>query len=179
MASAFSHAAVAVAIGYTLTARSLPARFWLLSVACSILPDADVLGFAAGIPYGHMLGHRGLSHSLAFAVALSAAVVRWGFPGVPPWSQEGRFLLLNFVLVTASHGLLDAMTDGGLGVAFFAPFDNTRYFFPWRPVPVSPIGVAAFFTPYGLQVLLSEFVWIWIPAGLLMLGAAAYRRMRK
>jgi hypothetical protein len=24
-------------------------------------------------------------------------------------------------VVTASHGILDAMTDGGLGIAFFAP----------------------------------------------------------
>ena len=41
-------------------------------------------------------------------------------------------------LAIASHGLLDAFTDGGLGVAFFAPFDSTRYFFPVTPIEVSP-----------------------------------------
>src|SRR6267378_8050335 len=43
-----------------------------------------------------------------------------------------------FFLATASHGLLDAMTNGGLGVAFFAPFCDTRYFLPWQPIVVSP-----------------------------------------
>ena len=39
---------------------------------------------------------------------------------------------LYLFLSTASHGVLDALTDGGLGVAFFSPFDQTRYFFPFR-----------------------------------------------
>jgi membrane-bound metal-dependent hydrolase YbcI (DUF457 family) len=60
--------------------------------------------------------------------------------------------------VTASHGVLDAMTDGGLGIAFFAPFDNTRYFFPFRPVKVSPIGLS-FFSARGLDVIWSELLW--------------------
>ena len=48
------------------------------------------------------------------------------------------------LLCTASHGLLDAMTDGGLGVAFFSPLDTTRYFFSFRPAVVSPIGIGKF-----------------------------------
>ena len=73
-------------------------------------------------------------------------------------------LVVYFFAVTASHPILDAMTNGGLGVAFFAPFDNSRYFLPWRPIEVSPIGVRAFFTLRGLTVLQSEFIWIWIPS---------------
>ena len=56
------------------------------------------------------------------------------------------------------------MTNGGLGVAFFSPFDNTRYFLPWRPIRVSPIAVTRFFTPRGLAILQNEAVWIWLPA---------------
>ena len=70
------------------------------------------------------------------------------------------------------------MTDGGLGIAFLAPFDNSRYFFPWRPVMVSPIGVAPFFSRYGLNVLLSEFVWIWLPAGMLVLVGKTINKFR-
>jgi len=73
---------------------------------------------------------------------------------------------------------LDAMTDGGLGVAFFAPFDNHRYFFPWRPIRVSPIGAGRFFGKRGLAVLRSELLWIWIPAGILALAAWGFRRRR-
>jgi inner membrane protein len=67
-------------------------------------------------------------------------------------------------LATASHGVLDAMTNGGLGVAFFSPFNNGRYFFPWRPVHVSPISVKRFFSGGGYAVLQSELLWIWAPA---------------
>jgi inner membrane protein len=65
--------------------------------------------------------------------------------------------------VTATHGLLDAMTDGGLGIAFFSPFDLQRYFLPWRPIHVSPIGVGRFFSARGLRILWSEIFWVWLP----------------
>jgi len=44
------------------------------------------------------------------------------------------------------------MTDGGMGVAFFSPFDTTRYFLPWRPILVSPISVMRFLSERGLAV---------------------------
>lgn len=61
-----------------------------------------------------------------------------------------------------SHPLLDALTDGGLGVAFFSPFSNERYFFPWTPIRVSPIG-GSFFSARGIETLRSELVWVWGP----------------
>ncbi len=107
-------------------------------------------------------------HSLPFAAALAGLVTftffQHGFPGL-----GSKALFAYLFLATASHGFLDAMTDGGLGVAFFAPFSNTRYFLPWTPIRVSPIGVTRFFTDRALVVLRSEFVWIWIPAMLLAL----------
>jgi len=90
-----------------------------------------------------MLGHRGPSHSLLFALLWSLLVVSVGFNAVPKLSKPWWKLLCFFFVVTASHGVLDAMTNGGLGVAFFAPFDSTRYFLPWRPIIVSPIGVGS------------------------------------
>ena len=74
------------------------------------------------------------------------------------------FVFAYLFLATASHGLLDAMTEGGLGVAFFSPFNNRRYFLPWRPVGVSPVAVLRFFAPRGFAILQSELLWIWLPA---------------
>src|SRR5260370_33038895 len=68
------------------------------------------------------------------------------------------------------------MTDGGLGVAFFSPFDNHRYFLPWTPIRVSPIGLGRFFSPRGLEVLQSELLWIWLPAAVLAIAAWPVRR---
>jgi inner membrane protein len=178
MASAFSHAAVALAVTGTWRTPSVPTRVYGLSVLCSVLPDVDVLGFAIGIDYGDLWGHRGLTHSLAFAL-LVGVVVASGFRSASPGSPMWSLLVMHFSLVTASHGLLDAMTNGGLGVAFFAPFDTTRYFFPWRPILVSPIGVEAFFSRYGFQVLLSELMWIWIPTGLVVGCVMLGRRLRR
>jgi inner membrane protein len=53
--------------------------------------------------------------------------------------------------------LLDTLTNGGLGCALFWPFDRTRYFAPWTPIPVSPIGLA-YLSPYGLFVASAELV---------------------
>jgi inner membrane protein len=66
------------------------------------------------------------------------------------------------------------MTDGGLGVAFFAPFSDVRYFFPWRPIVVSPIGVGEFFGPRGLRVMWSELGWVWVPSVVVFLAGNSW-----
>ena len=66
----------------------------------------------------------------------------------------------------ASHGLLDALSSGGLGVAFLSPFSNHRYFLPWRPIAISPLDVDLFFSDWGLRVLRSEALWVWLPCAL-------------
>ena len=164
MPSLFSHAVVSVALGTVYPAPPASSRFWLVSIACSILPDIDVVGHAFGIPYRSVWGHRGITHSFAFAAVLGLAVVSLVFLQAERLSWQWWCLVVYFFAVTASHPILDAMTNGGLGVAFFAPFENSRYFLPWRPIEVSPIGVRAFFTLRGLSVLQSEFIWIWIPS---------------
>ena len=153
----------------------MPTRFWLLTALCAILPDADVIGFSLGWR-GSMLGHRGLSHSLFFALAVALVVVGLAFRKARPFKPA--WLVLYFFAVTASHGLLDALTDGGSGVAFFAPFDAERYFFPWRPIEVSPLSPDIFFGPRGAEVMKSEVVWVWIPAAALVALAWAYHRLR-
>ena len=66
-------------------------------------------------------------------------------------------VILILLLVMASHGLLDTLTDGGLGVALLWPWSNHRFFAPWRPIPVAPIG-ATLFSARGLEVVLTEAV---------------------
>ena len=95
--------------------------------------------------------------------------------------QEAHEILAALVvtgqfLVTVSHGILDALTNGGLGVAFFSPFDTTRYFFPWRPISVSPVGVGQFFSAQGVAILASEIEYVWLPLVTLWLGVGALRR---
>jgi inner membrane protein len=177
MPTILTHGFVSALLGKSFAVNRVPARFWFLWVLCSILPDTDVLGFPLGISYEDVLGHRGFSHSLVFALVLSLIVSFLAFPRVPQrWT---RFLLFcYFFVVTASHGLLDAMTDGGLGVAFFAPFDDTRYFLPFRPIKVSPIGLS-FFSARGLDVIWSEFLWVCVPGTIIAAAFFSLRKLRR
>ena len=190
MPTIFTHAITSAAFGQLVPARDRTERFWFWSIFCSMLPDADVMGFGFGIRYGDFLGHRGFTHSLLFAALVGILVARFGGSAsanpsggsasqcIPARRNPPYVLPMYFALVTASHGLLDAMTDGGLGIAFFSPFDTTRYFLPWRPIHVSPIG-PRFFSDRGLNVLLSEAQWIWLPSAVLAAAAWISRRRAK
>lgn len=168
MPTLITHALVGAAAAATVADVNTPARFWALSVACSVIPDADVIGFACGVPYQHMFGHRGFFHSFSFAFLLALAVVSVFFPQEAFLSKRGGILIAFFFLVTASHGVLDAFTNGGLGIALLAPFDNARFFFDHAPIEVAPIGIKAFFSQWGVRVMKSEVLWVWIPTLLLV-----------
>lgn len=179
MPSIVSHPAIPLALTPLLPDELRSPGIVFLGAVCSVLPDLDVVGFRFGVPYGHMLGHRGLSHSIIFALLLSTCLA-WLLAvtvQIPPTSHTPVVLWGFLSLSTLSHGLLDALTSGGLGVAFFAPFDNRRYFFPWRPIRVSPITVRGFFSIRGVQVLRSELQWIWLPAGLVTILTTGLRRI--
>ncbi|HXZ86110.1 MAG TPA: metal-dependent hydrolase [Myxococcota bacterium] len=167
MPSAFGHAPPALTLVPLFRTQATPRRLWALGVACAVAPDLDVvwLGLA---PHGTMLGHRGLTHSLAFAAALAALVAVAALPRASRGTSHARAWLYLF-LATASHGLLDACTNGGAGVALFAPFSSERFFFPFRPIEVSPLSVARFLSQRGVQVLWSELVWVWLPCAVLAL----------
>lgn len=162
MASAFGHAVVAVALGKSLPKTLGSWKVILVGVFCTVIPDLDVITFKMGIPYDSFWGHRGFSHSLLFALVF-AVLCATGFSIKAFTWKRWLMLTLFFFLCTASHAVLDAMTNGGLGVAFFSPLDDTRYFFPWRPIVVSPIGAARFLSERGLEVLKSEAIWIGVP----------------
>lgn len=168
MASAFTHAFVGTIIGKVLKdGQKMPARFWVGLAVCAALPDADVLAFRLGIPYDSPWGHRGFTHSLFFAALLAWPALEILRLGAKRFSRPWWVIWACFFLATASHGFLDAMTNGGMGIAFFWPFSNARYFLPWRPILVSPIGVTRFWGQRAVLILESEFLWVWLPTILL------------
>jgi inner membrane protein len=164
MASPLTHAVVAATLAAVHHLQPRAARTWLVAIACAIAPDLDALGYWIGIPYESFWGHRGFTHSMAFAVSLSWICASW-------ISRSAAISLARlwsvYLMATLSHGVLDAMTDGGLGVAFFSPLDQTRYFFPFRPIHVSSMSISDVVGPHGLSVLANECLWVWIPCGLI------------
>jgi inner membrane protein len=132
----------------------VPTAAWAaLLVALSYLPDLDVIAFRFGIPYHAPWGHRGAAHSLGFAALVGLVLL-----GLAPLARLPRWpTALLGTAVMASHGLLDTLTDGGLGIALLWPFSHERFFAPWRPIPVAPIG-ARMLSARGLGVAVTELL---------------------
>jgi len=170
----FSHPAVPLTIGIGLGRAVISKRLLLSGIACCILPDADVLAFHFGIPYSSEWGHRGFSHSLFFALLMailgSACAKRLATtPTIAFW-----FLLA----VSASHGMLDSFTNGGLGIAFLWPFSPDRYFAPVQPIEVSPLSLSGILSGRGVAVIWSEILWVWFPCLIALAMAILYRHRR-
>jgi inner membrane protein len=154
----YTHGVVGLGAG-TIYARSkLPVSFWVLATLLPMLPDVDSFWDA---PYGSMFGHRGFTHSLVFALAASliaAALLRHRLRYVP--------LVIFLFLITASHGILDAFTDGGFGIPLSWPFSNHR-FGPWGPIRVSDIGfeMPNWRTSRTVQ---TELLYVWLPVAVIV-----------
>ncbi|MEQ8689327.1 MAG: metal-dependent hydrolase [Pseudomonadales bacterium] len=175
MPSVFTHSLVGVCLA-PLVPKAVPRKRLLFAlVILPIVPDLDVVTFQLGISYSDPLGHRGFTHSIAFAL-LAAALATWF---VCPGRSAVRDRLLVYAVLffaTISHGILDAFTDAGLGVGFLIPFDDARYFAPWRPIMTSPLSIGAFFDGPALRILANEFVYIGVPSLLFLTSILALRR---
>lgn len=174
MPTIFSHAAVgAVASRYVAAPGVSPRRLAAWSAFCAILPDFDVLGIPGVDLWNNAFAHRGFTHSIVFALltgALMATLLARGTQARAVWFKLGAY----FAVVTLSHPLLDMLTNGGPGVQLFAPFSDEGFFFPWRPIEVSPLGTR-FFSARAWAVLASELLWIGLPLAALLV----WRRWRR
>lgn len=170
MASIFGHAAVGFTLTKLLSKKNSKLLLWL-AIGSTILPDIDILTFSFGIPYEHPFGHRGFTHSILFAVLWATLLMCF-------FSIQNKIVWwLVIFLSTVSHGVLDAMTSGGRGVGFFIPFDNERFFFSFREIVVSPIGIGKFFSEWGMKVILSEIKYIILPCLIILIVLFSIKKM--
>lgn len=172
MPTILSHPAVPLGLALALGSTRVSGRLLAAGVVASVAPDLDVLGFRLGIAYSHELGHRGFTHSLAFAVVLAIMAMVFAH------RLKSRPLpAFAFVFVAgASHGLLDMLTTGGHGIALFWPFSEERFFWPIQVIEVSTLNLRRFFGAAGMAVLGSELRWVWLPAAILAAMGCVLRR---
>ncbi len=172
MASVFGHSIVGFTLAKIIDTKNTK---WLLLLAIfsTILPDFDVIAFKFGVPYLHPMGHRGFSHSILFAMLWALILM------LTIGKKKKLIWFLVIFLSTLSHGVLDAMTTGGKGVGFFIPFNNDRFFFPFREIKVSPIGISKFFSEWGIKVLFSEFKYILIPCFIIFIVRFLIKKVKR
>jgi inner membrane protein len=168
----FTHPAVPLAIAVGLGRRTVPPRLAVAGVLASVLPDVDVVAFRLGIPYSDAFGHRGATHSLAFALLVALAAT--AFHGKLDASRRATFGLV--LAAAASHPILDALTNGGLGVALLWPLSDERFFSPVAPIHVAPISAYRLFTSRAVRVFGSEALWVWAPCAIAAGAARIVRR---
>ncbi len=138
---------MAVLLSPVLRGRRIRRRAIIATAMAAALLDLD----AVGRPFGRgdiaMLGgHRAITHSVWLALLAGAVAFRISRPreGDP----DRRLLALHVFLVIASHGVLDAFTTYGEGVAFFAPVSMERWKAPWLV----------------FSGILPEMLLVWLPA---------------
>jgi inner membrane protein len=175
--SFISHAVAATGIAAPFYREGVPARLLVVGAAFAAMPDLDAIGFWFGVPSAGLFGHRGITHSLCFALVLASSTVLLRYrQGAGPLGPGLVWLFL--ALATASHGLLDTLTDGGRGVALLAPFSDERFFAPFRPIAVSPIGFHGVLSLRGLRIAASEVLVIGLPSVALWIRVWCLRRDR-
>jgi inner membrane protein len=178
MPSSISHIIAGSSLGYGLYYKKYTAPLWAIVALLSVFPDFDVIAFFLGIPYGDVLGHRGLFHSLFFAFIASFAFAYLYFYRLKKSPGDFWYGFLVLFFVSSLHPLLDMLTNGGLGIGILMPFNNTRYFFPSRPIAVSPIAVRIFFSGKGFMVVQNEIKWVIIPSLVIIIATAVVKSIR-
>jgi inner membrane protein len=172
MPTIFTHPVIPLALGLGLGKRVIPAPLLLAGMLAAVLPDLDVIAFHLHVPYAHDFGHRGISHSLLFAMFIALL-------GTCAWKYFASGITRTFAFLfvaAASHGILDAFTNGGLGVALWWPFSPARYFAPAQVIEVSPLSMSRIFSARFIEVIISELYWVWLPGLMLMLALMLTRR---
>ena len=170
MPSIISHPAVPLAIAVAAGSGVISRRLLVAGIAASMAPDLDVY-------IGELwsaIAHRGVTHTLVFAAlcGLGAVLLARALHASPA-------VAFLFVFVsTLSHPLLDMCTNGGSGIPLFWPLHDERYFMPFQPIEVSPLGIAPFFSMRGVEVVASEIVWVWVPAAVAAAGLRLVRMRR-
>jgi inner membrane protein len=167
----YLHFAPAIALAVAVGVQRVGWRLTLASAFVAVLPDADFALVTLGLDrYNGPYGHRGFTHSIAFALALGAFGALWAGSG---WSR--RLGTATFLaLCTLSHPVLDGLFDRGICNAWRWPFDDARRCLDWRPVPMGGVPL------FGMERFQRELLWIGVPllllanAGMLLRWAARH-----
>jgi inner membrane protein len=163
MCTSLGHAIAGHAVGATATQGGSQRRFIAVCAVAAAIPDLDVsLALLPSPIYASLGGHRGITHSLAFAALFAGAVVLVGFRGAGLSPARAWLGLAGAVM---SHSLLDMLTSYGNGVALFAPFSWSFVRFPWHPIdPDAASRGAATASGQLLLAIGNEALWVWLPA---------------
>ena len=119
--------------------RPLVRPFLIVGATCAVIPDLDAIGrplYHAAGDLEFLGGHRGFTHSLAFALVVGV-IAGMATMRNARWNRVRLRFAIFVALATALHGVLDTLTSIGAvtsPVQFFSPFSTRGYTSPWHPL---------------------------------------------
>jgi inner membrane protein len=140
-----THIVLGAAIGEAYAGKKIGKRAMIYGALSQSLPDIDFIASFWLTPADNLLAHRGITHSILFAVA--AAIVLGLIAN--RWHRNSQLSLTSwiafFVLEIFTHLILDAFNTYGVG--WFEPFNHYRISFNTLFVadPFFSIGLIAAF----------------------------------
>jgi inner membrane protein len=173
--ASIGHLAAGAALGalYSRKTGSNPPVTIITFAALALAPDLDLVTSLWGVPPNTPFAHRGITHSLSFALAV-AGLVALLYRG-----STGRKVLAGGIALAAlaSHGVLDTMSQLGNGPMLLWPFSAQSYEFIWRPIP-GVLNAAHYLTVQAIPTLIVETL-IFLPLILFTLATLLPRRAEK
>jgi membrane-bound metal-dependent hydrolase YbcI (DUF457 family) len=136
MSSILGHGLMGISVASAVAAKSETKnrrKLFVLAAILSLIPDTDVLFYIAFGVLG-MTPHRGITHTLSFAVLMGLALTAL-FRSYFDLTFQRSFLLFFGVLFT--HLVLDYLMGCGPAVPFFWPLTDQGYLFPYKVVPTA------------------------------------------
>jgi len=122
-----SHIVLGAAIGEAIFGNKMGRKAMFFGALAGNLPDIDVLGILFLSDSNQLLFHRGITHSLFFAVLISVLFGWFSKRWFRNHSIEWIHRTWLFLAAMLSHLLLDSFTCYGMGL--FEPFSHYRLSF--------------------------------------------------
>jgi inner membrane protein len=170
MCTVYTHSVAGLGLAYLCARRPMRWPYWVLAALLPMVPDLDAFSLA---PSNSLWGHRGFTHSLVFALWLGALAASLTFRYL---RASFGWLTAVFFVVTASHGLLDALTRNGEAIPFFWP--SAARYGSWGPMPLPDIALELP-DPRNSRALQSEMLWVWLPTAVAVGVVMAYRLWKR
>lgn len=126
-----TQAALGAAAGHALFHRQLGTRAIALGAVAGAIPDIDAFWGAFEGPFGRLVSHRGITHSLFFGPVVGSVAGwlwwRWlrGRSASSDDVPDVRYWIGLFIVALMSHPLLDWFTT--FGTQLLAPFSRARF----------------------------------------------------
>lgn len=174
MPTIFTHALLPVIAAVGLSNPRLSSRLVAAGAAVAILPDADIVGRYFGVPHSADFGHRGATHTLIFALLVASLAL----PSARRMRASPGAAFAFIFLSVLSHPLADMLTSGGKGIMLLWPLEDERFKFWAHPVRASAVGLQGFETGTIWPTLMSELIWLLIPAALLAIFVRCVANLR-